>query len=120
MKDLMKKINENVKLQIDASKTIAKKTINASIEDIIDRQQVINETISLIDQRNYTDTASFFVNGQPLFYNGQDFLDSFTLKKIDQNETESAWASLRSSYEKVLRELELTEANLRISILNFI
>lgn len=116
----MGKINENVKLQIEASKILSQKTINESIANILDNQEIINETISLIDQRNYTDTASLIVNGKPLFFNGEDFIDSFSLKKINQNETESAWTVLRKSYETVLQNLKLTEYNLRASLLNFL
>lgn len=120
MKQMELKLNEHVQLQIKTSNLFSQKLINESIADVQSNQKVINETISLIDQRTYNDTAFLNFNGIPVFFNGQNFVDSVFLKKLDQNATESAWSILRNSFEATLLNLKITEKNLKNSLLNFL
>ncbi|RMZ97127.1 hypothetical protein BpHYR1_010991 [Brachionus plicatilis] len=120
MKDMEQKLNENIQFQIKASNLMSQKLINESIANVIHNQEVINKTISSIDQRTYNQTSFLTVNGIPVFYNGNNFINSMFLEKLDQNATETAWSVLRNSFETTLENLKITELNLKNSLLNFL
>lgn len=120
MKDMEQKLNENIQFQIKASNLMSQKLINESIANVIHNQEVINNSISSIDQRTYNQTSFLTVNGMPVIYNGNNFINSMSLEKLDQNATETAWSVLRNSFETTLENLKITELNLKNSLLNFL